>query len=441
MQVTVESSSGLERTLKVEVPAEQIDESVEQRLKEMRGRVRLDGFRPGKVPLRVVKQRYGDQVRQEVVAEVMQSSFGEALAEKEIRPAGSPQIEAVNNEPGSALEYRATVEVYPEIELGDLSKVEIEEPQAEVGDADIDKMIDTLREQRKDWEDVDRAAKEGDRVTISFEGFIDGEAFEGGSAENMPIQLGEGRMLKDFEDGLYGIKAGEEKTIEVNFPEDYQAENLKGQKAEFKIKAESVAEPKLPEVDAEFMKAFGVESGDMDDFRAEIRGNMERELRQAVKKNVKQQVMDALVDMHDVELPQSLVQQESERVRDHMVQQMGGAQAKDHLPLELFEQEAGRRVKLGLVVAELVKENDIQLDQDKVESLLKDIASSYEDPDEVINYYRQNQEFMGNIEALAVEEQVVDFVKDKGTVTEKSMSFDEVMNPEPEPAEESEGED
>ncbi len=436
MQVSVESSNGLERTLKVEIPAQEVDEAVDTRLKDMRGRVRMDGFRPGKVPLRVVKQRYGGQVRQEVAAEFMQSSLGQAVSEQELRTAGSPQIEIVANEPGEDLVYQATVEVYPEIELGKLDGVEIERPVAEVTDADIDKMIETLREQRKDWQDVERAAQEGDRVTVTFEGRIDGEPFEGGKAESMPVQLGEGRMLKDFEAPLEGMSAGEEKTIEVAFPEDYHAENLRGKTARFDVKVESVAEPRLPEVDGEFMQAFGVDSGDMDDFRAEIRKNMERELKQAVKKSVKQQVMDALVEMHDgVELPQALVREESERVRDQMVQQMGGAQAKDQLPLELFEQEARRRVLLGLVVAELVREHELELDSERVDTLLDDIAASYEDPEEVIKHYRANRELMSNLEALALEEQVVDFVAEQARVSEKQRSFDEVMNPQEEAAE------
>lgn len=433
MQVTVEAANGLERTLKIELPADRVDTAVESRLKDMQKRVRLDGFRPGKVPFRVVKQQYGAAVRQEVLGEVMEESYSEAVSQQDFRPAGAPSVESVSDEAGKVV-FTAKVEVYPEFEPAAVDGIEVERPKAEVTDADVDKMIDTLRKQRQTWEAVERAAQESDRVLVSFKGTVDGEAFDGGSAEKMPVVLGEGRMLKDFEEPIVGMSAGEQKTIDVTFPEDYHAENLQGKTAQFEITLDSVSEPKLPEVDEDFMKSFGVESTDVDGFRTEIRQNMERELGQAVKKQVKEQVMNGLLEINEVELPQSLVQEEAKKVRSQMVQQfsqqMGGqAQDENTFPLDMFEDEGKRRVKLGLVVAEMIKANDIKVDAEHVDGILNEIAASYEKPEEVVSYYKQNPQLMSNIEALAVEDQVVEFVLDKAKVSDVEKSFDEVMNP------------
>ncbi|MDM7323069.1 MAG: trigger factor [Gammaproteobacteria bacterium] len=428
MQVTLETAEGLLRRLSVQVPAAQVDEAVEQRLKDLARRVRMNGFRPGKAPLPVVRQRYGEQARDEVVSDLIRRTYVNAVTEQKLRPASSPRITEVDMIAGDGLRYVAEIEVYPEITLADLSAITIDRPKAEVGEADVDAMIEKLRRQRVTYNTVERAAAEGDRVIVDFKGSIDGEPFEGSSAQDMPVELGKGMLLKDFEASIVGMKVGESKTIEVTFPEDYHAEHLAGKKASFDLTVKSVAEPVLPEIDEAFCAAFGVKEGGAEALRSEVRKNMERELAQSIKRRVKQQVMDALLAANEVPLPQTLVEEEVQRVRQQFSQQMRGAKA-DQLPLDLFKPEAERRVKLGLLVAELVKSEKLTVDAARVDALLDDIAASYEDPAEVKVYYKSHPELMQNIEALAVEDLVVEHVLAKAKVTDKPMSFDEVVKP------------
>ncbi|HHO81753.1 MAG TPA: trigger factor [Halothiobacillus sp.] len=430
MQVSVEAAEGLVRRLSIAVPAAEIDSEVERRLKDLGRRVHLNGFRPGKAPMPMVRQRYLAQVREEVVGEVLGRSYGQAVQEQNLRPAGSPQIESLQNEPGQDLSFVAAVEVYPEFEIGDLSKIEIERPVAEVTDADIDEMIEILRKQRAEWKPVKREAKEGDRVTVDFEGRLDGEPFDGGKGEGMPVVLGEGRILKDFEKGLMGVKADEERKIEVTFPEDYHAENLKGKTAEFTVKVTDVSEQVLPEFDDEFAKIFGTDN--VDALREDVKKNMERELRQAIRRQVKNAVMEGLAKVTEVDLPNALVEEESRRVRDNFVQQqMGGRGDTNAIDPSLFKDEAERRVRLGLIVAELVKSADIRLDEERLEAFIDDIAAAYEEPEQVKRHYKASEELMTNARTVVIEDQVVDYVIERAKVTDKPMSFKDVMNPAP----------
>ena len=429
MQVSVESLNNLERRMKVQVPAEKIDTEVENRLKSMVGKVRLDGFRPGKVPLNVIRQRFSSGVYQEVLGEVMQSSFQEAVAQEKIRLAGMPEIDPGTPVQGKELEFTATFEVYPEIELADMKTIELTVPKAEISNADIDKMLENLRNQQKTWEKVDRAAKEGDQIVIDFEGSMDGEVFEGGKAEQMPLVLGEGRMIPGFEEPLVGLKADEEKTIDVTFPEDYHAKNLAGKTAQFAIKVSAVNEAVLPEIDEDFIKSFGVEDGKVESLREEARTNMQRELDQAIAKQVKNQVMDALAGKHDFNIPQSMVKDEVGRLREQTQASMGQQAAANPLPDNLFEDEAKRRVLLGLLISEIVASNDIELDNDRVQAMLEEVASGYQDPQSVIQYYRTNPEHMDGIRAAVMEEQVVKWIREQAQIKEEKSSFDQVMNP------------
>ncbi|EKF74887.1 trigger factor protein [Alcanivorax hongdengensis A-11-3] len=431
MQVSVETTSGLERRLTVGVPAEKVDTAVQNKLQEARKNIRLDGFRPGKVPMTEVKRRFGSAVRNEVLADVMREAFIEAVEQEKLQPAGMPGFEATKNEAGKDLEFVATFEVYPEVELAGFDAIEVEKPQAEVSDADVDTMIDTLRQQRAQFEVVERAAETGDRVNIDFKGLKDGEAFEGGAAEGQNLELGSGQMIPGFEDGIVGMKAGDEKDIDVTFPEDYQSEELKGQAVVFQIKVNKVEGKQLPEVDAEFMKAFGVDDGDEAKFKAEVRKNMERELKNAIQGKVKEQAMDGLVKLHEFDLPASLVTQEIQRMRQQMVQQFGGGQQFDAsiLPDDLFKEQAERSVRLGLVVRTILDKHEVKADADKVKARVEEIAEQYEKPEEVVNWVYSNPQQLQQIEGAVLEDQVVELVLDAAKVEEKAMSYQDAVKP------------
>ena len=429
MQVSVETTSGLERRLTVGVPAEKVDSAVDTKLREAQKSVRLNGFRPGKVPMREVKRRFGDAVRNEVLADVMRESFIEAVEQESLQPAGMPGFEATKNEAGKDLEFVATFEVFPEVELASFDSIEVEKPVAEVTDADVDQMIETLREQRAEYQEVDRAAENGDRVNIDFKGLKDGEAFEGGSAEGQNLELGSGQMIPGFEDGIVGMKAGDEKDIDVTFPEDYQSEELQGQAVVFQIKVHKVEAKQLPEVDGEFMQAFGVDDGDMDKFKAEVRKNMERELSNAVSGKVKEQVMDGLAGQHEFDLPEPLIKQEVDRMRQQMAQQFGGGQQFDAsmLPDELFKEQAERSVRLGLVMRAILDKHELQADPERVKTRVEEIASQYEQPEEVVNFVYSNPQQLQQIEGAVLEDQVVDMVLESAKVEEKSQSYQEAV--------------
>lgn len=443
MQVSVEATTGLERQMTVVVPAERVDSDVDKRVQQTARTARIDGFRPGKVPTKVVKKRYGKGIRQEVIGEVVQQSFYEAVQQEKLTPAGGPNVEFKNDKEGEDFSYTATFEVYPEIALADFSSVEIEKNSAEVKEADLDQMIETLQKQQAAYEEAGRAAAEGDQLNIDFEGFIDGEAFDGGTATAMDLVLGSGTMIPGFETGLEGAKAGDEKEVNVTFPAEYHAENLKGKDAKFNVKVNTVSAQVLPELNEEFFTKFGIEEDNVDSFKAEVRKNMERELTQALKAKLKESVFGELVGVNAIEVPAALIDGEIDNLRKQAIQQFGGPDAQidpNMLPKEMFEAQAEKRVKVGLLVAEVVKANELKVDDDRVRSTVEDLASTYQEPQQVIDWYYSNQEMLGQIQNMVLEDQVLDLLLDAATVTEVEVSYEDAIKPAaPEaPAEESE---
>ncbi|MCG8427447.1 MAG: trigger factor [Chromatiales bacterium] len=431
MQVSVESSEGLERKMTVELPVEQVNEAVEKRLKEIARTVKLDGFRPGKVPMSVVRKRFTGQVRDEVFGDLIQSTYFQALSQEKLQPAGEPKIEPLEKDPKEGVGYIATFEVMPEVAIKDMSGAVIKKAVAEVSDADLDGMIEKLRQQRTTWNEVEREAQDGDQVTISFKGFIDGEAFDGGSADSVPLVLGSGSMIEGFEAGLVGAKAEESKTLELKFPEDYRVETLAGKDTTFEVEVGKVAEPVLPEVDEEFIKVFGVTEGGVDAFKAEIRGNMERELEEKIHSGVKQQAMDALLEVNSFDVPQALITQEAQALQQQAKANIAqsGQPSQIELPINLFEDQAKRRVQLGLLIAEIIEQNKIEIDADRVRAKVEQFAQSYEQPQEVIDYYYSDKKNLAAVENVVLEDQVVDWVIEQAKVEEQSSTFEEIMNP------------
>jgi trigger factor len=429
MEVTVEVTEGLERRMTVTLPENDISDQVEKRLNSLRKTVRLEGFRPGKVPLKIVRQRFSGQVQDEIMGKVVQSTFGDALKEKDLRPASGPTLQSRELKDDQAFEYAVTFEVYPEIEIQGLGKIDLEKPIVEITDDDVDRMIETLRKQRVSWEDTDRASQAEDRVTLDFEGKLDGEVFDGGSAKDTPVVIGAGRMLKDFEDSLIGLKAGEEKTFNVTFPDDYHSQDLAGKTAEFTVNVHSVSEPKLPEIDEEFAKAFGVDEGGVEKLREDILENMQRELDQAIRSKVKNQVMEGLLEQNKIDVPNAMIDEEIERLRQSTLQDMqaSGSATLPDLPASIFEEQARHRVSLGLLIAELVKLHEIELDQSRVDEEIRTIASTYEQSDAVERAYREKPELRSGIEAVVIEDQVIESLMDKVNVTEVNKGFYDIV--------------
>lgn len=433
MQVSVEITQGLERRLTISVPAETVDVEVKNRLRQVSKTQRIDGFRPGKVPASVIQKRYGKSVRQEVAGEIMQRNFVDAIIAEKINPAGRPSFVAKSNEDGKPLEFEATFEIYPEVELKDLEKIAVERPDVEVNDSDLDEMFKTLQKQHQTWKENKRITKKGDKLTLDFNGRVDGEEFEGGKAEGFELELGAGRMIPGFEKEITGMKAGEEKTIKVTFPDDYHAENLKGKEAEFDIVVHKTEGSVLPKVDEEFAKLFGVQEGGVDALRTEVSKNMARELTQAVKGKVKEQVIEGLLAGHEVGLPSALVAQEVDVLRQQAMQRFQGQMDPKNLPelpSEMFTEQAERRVKIGLLLGEVIKVNELTVDNAKVDELIATAASAYEDPKEVIEYYANKKELMQQMQNVALEEQAVEFLVEKADVSSKKASFKDIMNPE-----------
>ncbi|MDB1124491.1 trigger factor [Vibrio algarum] len=429
MQATVETLEGLERRLNITVPAANIEDAVTAELRNIARNRRFDGFRKGKVPMKMVAQMYGKAVRQDVMGEVMQRHFIEAIVKEKINPAGAPTFAPVENEAGKDLVFAATFEVYPEVELKGLENIVVEKPAVEVNDSDVDEMIETLRKQQASWTEVDAPAEDGSRATIDFVGSIDGEEFEGGKADNFPLEMGQGRMIPGFEDGIMGKVKGTEFEIDVAFPEDYHAENLKGKQAKFFIKINKVETQELPEINDEFVAKFGVSEGGVDALKAEVRKNMERELKQAIKNKIKEQAIDGLVKENDIDVPTAVVDQEIGVLRQQAAQRFGGnPEAAEQLPRELFEEQAKRRVVVGLLLGEVIKAEELKADDEKVKALIADMATAYEDPSEVVSYYEQNEEMMNNMRNVALEEQAIDAIISKAQVSDKETSFNELMN-------------
>ncbi|MGY4876593.1 trigger factor [Vreelandella aquamarina] len=429
MQVSVETPSQIERRITIQVPAADIDEAVSTRLKETAKNVRLNGFRKGRVPMAVVHQRYGQDVRNEIVGEVMRERYVRAITEQELNPAGYPQIEATVNEAGKDLEFVATMEVYPQIELASIEGTDVERPVVEVTDADVEEMIETLRKQNAEWTEVDRAAADGEQVKIDFQGFIGDEPFEGGSAEGHTLVLGSNSFIPGFEEQLVGAKAGEEKTLSVTFPEDYQAENLAGKDATFKVTVHSVSAQELPEVDAAFIERFGVEDGDEVKFRAEIKKNMTREASQAVDNRVKQQVLDALQKANEIPVPSALVQQETDGMKRQAAQQFGLGEDFDvsQLPNELFAEQAKGRVQVGLLLAEVIKANELDANDDEIKAKVAELAEQYQDPQEVVEYYMSNDQLKTQVKSAILEEKAVSKLLEQSNVNDVEMSYQQVL--------------
>ena len=433
MQVSIETTSGLERRLTVGVPAERVDIEVDTRLQKAAKDVRLPGFRPGKVPMKVMRQRFGPGVRQEVLGEVMSQSFQEAVMQEKLRPAGQPSIEPKNLEAGKDLEYVATFEVFPDVDIVEMKDFAVERPVAEVTQDDVDNIIDVFRKQQGSWDTVERAAVDGDKVNINYAGTKDGEPFEGGSAEDSDLELGSGRMISGFEDGVVGMSAGEEKTLQLSFPDDYHSEELQGAAVEFKVTLNRVLELAPAALDDELFAKYGVEEGGEEQFRKEVSENMARELKNAIQGKLKQQVMDAVVEAHDaVEVPKALVDQEIGTMRNQMFQQFGGAGGQDLdldslLPDEMFSENAERRVKLGLVMSEFVTRNELKADADQVRETIEEMASTYQDPQEVIDYYYSNQEQLSAVESKVLEDQAVEKLLQSANVTDKECTYQEAI--------------
>lgn len=434
MQVSVEITSGLGRRLTIGVPAERVEAEVAARLEKAARSVRLKGFRPGKVPLKVVQQRFGLGVRQEVLGEVMSQTFYEAVRQEDLKPAGQPTIEPRSIATGRDLEFIATFEVYPEIDLVDFTKLAIDRPVAQVGDADIDRMIEVLRNQQAMWAVVERAASAGDRVNIDYTGRRDGVAFDGGSAQGSDLLLGSNRMIPGFESGIEGMSPGETRELQLRFPEEYHAEDLKGAEVVFEVCLNSVSEKRLPELDDVFFSRFGVASEGLDGFRAEVRANMERELRQAVRSKVKSRVMNALHERTEVEVPQALVQQEIAAQRQQMLRQFGGDAARfdtSMLPDDMFRAQAERRVSFGLLLGEVIRREKLVADPVRVREMVEEMASTYEEPEEVVNWYYGNREQLASVEAVVLEDQAIDTVLARAQVNEVACSYEDALRADP----------
>ncbi len=432
MQATVETLEGLERRLTITVPAANIEDAVTSELRNIAKNRRFDGFRKGKVPLKMVAQMYGKAVRNDVMGEVMQRHYIEAIVKEKVNPAGAPTFAPVEVEEGKDLVFTATFEIFPEVELKGLDKVEIEKPVVEVKDEDVAEMLETLRKQQATWAAADVEAGENTRANIDFVGSIDGEEFEGGKAENFPLEMGAGRMIPGFEDGIAGKKAGMEFEIDVTFPEDYHAENLKGKAAKFAIKVNSVEVRELPELNDEFVEKFGVAEGGVEGLKTEVRKNMERELKGAVKNRIKEQALDGLVKENDIDVPAALIDQEIGALRQQAAQRFGGnAEAAESLPREMFEEQAKRRVVVGLLLGEVIKAEELKADDEKVKALIEEMATAYEDPAEVVAYYEGNEEMMNNMRNVALEEQAIDAIVAKAKISEKELGFNDLMNQQP----------
>ena len=433
MQVSVETTNGLERKITVAVDEERISNVVDGRLQDMTKTVSVKGFRKGKVPLKVVKQQYEQQVRQEVVGDVLQSTLYEAIGQEKLQPAGQPRIDSIKSDPGQGIEYTALFEVYPEVTLGDLSKEKVEKPVAEISDADVQDMLETVRKQHKEWVTADRAAQDGDQLTISFKGMIDGEAFPGGEANDMPIELGSGRMIKGFEKGLLGAKAGDDVTLNVTFPDDYHAKELAGKPAQFDTHVNKVEEAQLPEINDDFAKMLGIKDASVENMHKEIKASMQQELDQRLNTKLKSSVMDALINTTDFDVPTPLIQEESEAIKNNMLEnfkQQGMQDNSMQLDASMFADQAERRVKLGLIMNEIVQSEGIKTEKERVQKKIEEIAAPYEQPQQVIDWYNGDKQRLAEVQALVTEEKVVEWVMEKAKVVDKTMTFKEVMNAE-----------
>ncbi|OPH35263.1 trigger factor [Moraxella equi] len=433
LDVAVNVISDKETQLTVKVPVGTIQSKVESRIRSLAKTAKIDGFRKGKVPVSHIRAQYGAGIQQEVINDVIRDTVFEVLADKKVRAVGVPSIDDVKLE-NDFLVYQASVETMPEVEVKGLSEIEVERQVATVSDEDVDTMIENLQKQRQTFETKDGELADGDEATFDFEGSIDGEKFEGGSAENYRLIIGSGQMIPGFEDGMKGMKAGEEKTIKVTFPEDYQAENLKGKEADFKITVKEAKEAKLPELNDEFFELFGVSEGGLDKLKADVRKNMEREIKSAARNQVKQATFDALVEKNEFDVPNAMLAGEIDRQRNLMLQrfaQQFGANPntfdKNMLPDELFEDQALRAVRLGVLVGQIIDKQKLEVDQERVTAFISEAAENYEDPAEVIEYYTNDKQERAGIEAVVLEDQVVEYILSQGKVTDKEVKYQDLL--------------
>jgi len=431
MATQLETTGALERKLAMAVPVADINRQVGERLRKISRNVKMPGFRPGKVPMKMIEQSYGPQVHAEVLGDAVSRAFSDAVNEHQLRVAGQPRIEAREGAPEDHLGFTATFEIYPEIALGDPSTLELERVSCPVGDAEVEKTVEILRKQRVGWVAADRAAQDGDRVTIDFVGTLDGVAFEGGSATDFPFVLGEGRMLPDFEAGVRGAGTGEKKTFPVAFPSEYGSVDLAGKTAQFEVTIRKVEAPQLPQVDEAFARQLGVADGDLAKMRADIRANLEREVGQRVRARNKAAVMEALAKLASFELPKALVDAESQALGERAIEDLKqrGMDPKNMPPIppDTFREQAERRVRLGLIVAEIVRAHGLQAKPDQIRKQIEEFAQAYENPGEVVRYYFSDRNRLAEVEAIVVEQNVVDWALSKGRLVERTMSFDELM--------------
>jgi trigger factor len=426
MQVTVSSVAGLERRLEVAIPAARVSEEIESRFKKLARTARLKGFRPGKAPLPVVRQQFGEQVQSEVVGDLLRETYAEAVSQQNLKPATDPRIEQISAEPGAEMRYVALIEVFPEFTVKPVSEITIEKPTAKVEDRDLEAMIETMRKQRPNFVEVARAAGEGDQVTVDFEGRIDGELFQGGSATGIPFVIGQGRMLKEFEDGAKGAKAGETKSVTVNFPADYGSEAVAGKTAIFTVTVQKVEEQQLPELNDEFCQAFGVNEGGIEALKTEVRESMERELEMAIRNKLRTQVLDKLHDANPIEVPNGMVAETVQSMQIDFARRMGLRDPKQLPAPESMQEPARRRVALGLVVGEIIRAQGIKVDRERVNARLNEAIGMHPNPDELRRQYIQNAEAMRQIESAALEDQLIDWVVSQAKVTEIASTFSEL---------------
>jgi trigger factor len=428
MQVSVEKTSELSRKMTVSVSEDVVQEKMAERLKSLVREVKLDGFRPGKVPPHVVKKLYGDRIRSEVTGDLIQSTFYQALQDQDLKPAGYPHIHPSDESDG--FKYTAVFEVYPEVSLEGVDRLEIERPVATVEESDVDAMVEKLRAQRKSWNTVERASETGDRITITFSGSAEGENFTDGKVENYSVEIGSKQMIPGFEDSLIGLAAGANKSFAVSFPEDYGNAKLAGKAADFEVEVVKVEEPVLPEVDETFIKAYGIQEGTLEAFREDVRNTMERELEQALRGNLKNAVMDALYEKIQVTVPNSLIDEEVENLMKPYKESARKRKIKledMQLPRDMFEGQARRRVALGLLLGEIIKQNGIKVDNDKVRSVIEDMSRNYERPQDVIEWYYRDEKRLNDVQQMVLEDQAVEWLISQAQVTDRPTSFNDVM--------------
>jgi trigger factor len=429
MQVTVESTGALERRMRVELPGERIEQEINSRLKTVGRTAKLKGFRPGKVPPNVVKQRYGKAIREEVLSELMQKSYTDAVMQENLNPAGGPKIETEDNVGDSNFAYVATFEIMPKVELKDLDKIAVEIPEVTISKSDMDDMTLRLRRQKATWEEVDRKSDDGDKVVVDFNGTLKGEDFEGGKGTEVPVILGQAQMLPDFEKALFGIKAGDEKTFKVKFPKDYHADELNGKKVDFAIKVHRVEEEVLPPLDDSLAEAFEVKDGGLKKFLDDVKENMEREAEQKLKGDVREQIMNALLESNPLEIPNTLKQQEAHSMQHDAMQRMGVEDHDQAPPIENFSEMAEKRVQLSLLIGQLITDQNLTVDADKVRERVEEMCAGYENSEDMVNMYMGNQQVMQQVEPMVLEQQALDWLLENGKSSTNKVGFTEYMNP------------